>query len=74
MILQMNTMNKKGLLGELAKCCGSVSACLPDGKWCRAEEALSADRTDRNVPLKLTLQIQQPSDYMRLASFAVGDV
>ena len=74
MILQMNTMNKKSFLAELKKCCGSVSALLPDGGWSSAENVVSAVKADKYTPIRLTLRIQQPSDYMRLACFAIGDV
>lgn len=74
MILQMNTMNRKSFLAELEKCCGTVSTLLPDGSWGKAEAAFGAGRADRYTPVKLTLRIQQPGDYMRLACFAIGDV
>lgn len=74
MTLQMNTMNPKAFREELARCSGKVAAILPDGTRCDAAAALSAPRADRYTPLNLTLKIQQPGDYMRLACFAIGDV
>ena len=74
MILRMNTMNKKSFLAELEKCRGSVSALLPDGRWSSAQTAVGSARTDRHTPIRLTLNIDQPGDYMRLACFAIGDV
>lgn len=74
MILQMNTMNKKSFLAELEKCCGSVLALLPDGSWGNAGTAVAAHKADRYTPIRLTLDIRQPGDYMRLACFAIGDV
>lgn len=40
----------------------------------RAGAVAEECRADRYTPLKLTLKIQQPCDYMRLAFFAIGDV
>ena len=74
MTLQMNTMNPEALRAELARCSGSVAAVLPDGTPCSTGAALSVPRSDRYTPLHLTLKIQQPGDYMRLACFAIGDV
>ena len=74
MILQMNTMNKKSFLAELEKCCGTVSALLPDGRWGSAQSAVGSAKADRYTPIRLTLDINQPGDYMRLACFAIGDV
>lgn len=71
MILQMNTMNLKNFREELARCSGSVLAILPDGTKCDVRWMLPAGRGN---PTKMTLQIQRPGDYMRLACFAIGDV
>lgn len=74
MMLQMKTINKRGLMNELARCGGPVTAILPDGKQCSAATFLSQNQTTGGVPLELQLQIQKPCDYMRLACFAIGDV
>lgn len=74
MILQMNTMNQKLFLEELARCCGPVSAILPDGTQCDARTACLAEKAGNGAPAKLRLKIQRPGDYMRLACFAIGDL
>ena len=74
MILRMNTMNRKAFQEELARCSGKITAILPDGTQRDAGDMAAASRADRYTPMKLTLKIQQPCDYMRLACFAIGDV
>ena len=74
MILRMNTMNRKAFREELNRCSGKIAAVLPDGTQCDADAVAEECRADRYTPLKLTLKIQQPGDYMRLACFAIGDV
>ena len=74
MLLQMNTMNRKNFLAELARCKGSVQTVRPDGTTNDTGKMLLSGKTDPDLPLKLTLKIQQPGDYMRLACFAIGDV
>lgn len=74
MVLQMRTMNRRGLMNELTRCSGPVTAILPDGNPCSAVMALSQKEPNSSVPLKLMLQIRNPGDYMRLACFAIGDV
>lgn len=74
MILQMSTRNKKCLLEELAHCCGTVAAVLPDGTQRDARTVVLSSKADGRTPIDLKLQIRQPGDYMRLACFAIGDL